>query len=198
MSCCSTIKACLYLSLSIYCYRCSDGVCITIPAGCLWFLKQSSKTPFNLQSLASVLPLAPPVMGLVAHDPHHVSSYVECVDEGFYQRCWNEYHLNNLCFVLVKGLNMMRVKAGAGRAITDVSRWTVALTSESPNVLPLPLRKHTHRGLIKYLLDSTLYHWINDVAMKWNGRRILHDDYHCLLNALALLHVMFVCPGMSL
>lgn len=76
VSCCSRIKAYLYFSLSILCYHCSDGVYITMPAGCQWFLKQSSKAPSNLQSLASVLPQASPVMGLVAHDPRHVSSYV--------------------------------------------------------------------------------------------------------------------------
>lgn len=37
--------------------------------------KAKHKAPSNLQSLACVLPRASSLMGLVAHSPHHVSSY---------------------------------------------------------------------------------------------------------------------------
>lgn len=37
----------------------------------------------------------------------------------------------------------------------------------------------------------------DDVVMQAR-RMIFHDDYHCLLNALALLRAVFVCPCMSL
>lgn len=72
----AALKGTCIFSLSFLCYRYSESMHVTVPAGCQWFLKQSIKAPSNLQSLASVLPQASPVMGLVAHDLHHVTSCV--------------------------------------------------------------------------------------------------------------------------